>query len=80
MESRSKSSNRAPSPVFNPVSMNAQERARAEAKMYQAMMLADLTLAASRRLHSVLRDATKVVNCMFTARSDHLKNGVVHTD
>jgi len=79
MKSGSKFPKQASVAAFEGVPMGAHERALAEKQMYEAMLLADLTLAACRRLHSVLRDAGKVVNCMFT-RTDYMKNGVVHTD
>jgi len=79
MESHSKSSNEAPAAALD-LALGAYERARAEKQMYDAMLLADLTLAACRRLHAVLKDASKVVNLVFTPRSDYIKNGVVHTD
>jgi hypothetical protein len=79
MEAGSKSPKQASVAAFKDVPMNTDERALAEKQMYEAMLLADLALAACRRLHSVLRDASKVVNCMFT-RTDYMKNGVVHTD
>ena len=80
MESPSKPPKHTTGATFNDVPMSADERTLAEKQMYAAMRVADLTLAACRRLHSVLRDASKVVNCVLTPRSDYVKNGVVHTD
>jgi len=47
--------------LFEPVRMNSLERQRAVEGMYQAMLLADLTLKACEYVRSAFRPTTRAV-------------------
>jgi hypothetical protein len=80
VESNGHNPNRTTPNRFSDLRMDSYEQALAQRQMEEAMVLADLTLRALRRVRIVLSTASKVLIGALTQKRDYVKDGVVHFD